>query len=120
MFSKNLANELIPFNIRVNALNLGLVLTPDWIKTATKLTAGTGRSWQDYIDGIAERARADQALRHARGGRQLLRVPVLGQGDLQRRLDLLRRRRHAADDRLTVRPGRRFTRTLRAFRRASH
>ena len=54
MFSKNLANELIPFNIRVNALNLGLVLTPDWIKTASQLTHGTGRSWQDYIQGIAE------------------------------------------------------------------
>jgi 3-oxoacyl-[acyl-carrier protein] reductase len=54
MFSKNLANELIPFNIRVNALNLGLVLTPDWIKTATQLTEGTGRTWQDYIQEIAE------------------------------------------------------------------
>ncbi len=54
MFSKNLANELIPFNIRVNALNLGLVLTPDWIKTATQLTEGTGRTWQDYIDDIAQ------------------------------------------------------------------
>jgi 3-oxoacyl-[acyl-carrier protein] reductase len=54
MFSKNLANELIPFNIRVNALNLGLVLTPDWVKTATQLTEGTGRTWQDYIQGVAE------------------------------------------------------------------
>ncbi len=53
MFSKNLANELIPFNIRVNALNLGLVLTPDWIKTATQLTEGTGRTWEDYINDIA-------------------------------------------------------------------
>jgi 3-oxoacyl-[acyl-carrier protein] reductase len=54
MFSKNLANELIPSGIRVNALNLGLVLTPDWIKTATQLTEGTGRSWQDYIQGVAD------------------------------------------------------------------
>jgi 3-oxoacyl-[acyl-carrier protein] reductase len=54
MFSKNLANELIPFNIRVNALNLGLVLTPDWVKTATQLTDGTGRTWQDYIQEIAD------------------------------------------------------------------
>ena len=53
MLSKNLANELIPHNIRVNALNLGLVLTPDWVNTATKLTAGTGQGWQSYIDGIA-------------------------------------------------------------------
>ena len=42
MLSKNLANELIPHNIRVNALNLGLVLTPDWIKTAKQLTADSG------------------------------------------------------------------------------
>jgi 3-oxoacyl-[acyl-carrier protein] reductase len=54
MFSKNLANELIPHNIRVNALNLGFVLTPDWIKTATQLTAGSERSWEDYIRDIAE------------------------------------------------------------------
>jgi 3-oxoacyl-[acyl-carrier protein] reductase len=54
MLSKNLANELIPHNIRVNALNLGLVLTPDWIKTATQLTAGTGEGWESYIAGVAE------------------------------------------------------------------
>ena len=89
MFSKTLANELIKYNIRVNALNLGLVLTPDWIKTAKQLTADTGGDWQDYINDIAARARADQALRHARGGGELLRLPVLRQGDLQRRLDLL-------------------------------
>jgi 3-oxoacyl-[acyl-carrier protein] reductase len=53
MLSKNLANELIPLGIRVNALNLGLVLTPDWVNTATKLTAGSGQGWQSYIDGIA-------------------------------------------------------------------
>ena len=53
MFSKTLANELIPYNIRVNALNLGLVLTPDWIKTAKQLTDGTGGTWQDYINDIA-------------------------------------------------------------------
>lgn len=54
MFAKNLANELIPHNIRVNTLNLGFVLTPDWIRTATQLSAGTGRTWQDYIQGIAD------------------------------------------------------------------
>jgi NAD(P)-dependent dehydrogenase (short-subunit alcohol dehydrogenase family) len=53
MFSKNLANELIPHGIRVNALNLGFVLTPDWVKTATQLTEGTGRTWQDYIADLA-------------------------------------------------------------------
>jgi NAD(P)-dependent dehydrogenase (short-subunit alcohol dehydrogenase family) len=54
MFSKCLANELIKDKIRVNTLNLGLILTPDWIKTATQLTQGTERTWQDYIQGIAD------------------------------------------------------------------
>lgn len=53
MFSKNLAAELIPHGIRVNAINLGLVLTPDWIKTATQLTEGTGRGWESYIEDVA-------------------------------------------------------------------
>jgi NAD(P)-dependent dehydrogenase (short-subunit alcohol dehydrogenase family) len=54
MFTKCLANELIPFNIRVNPINLGLTLTPDRVKTARQLTAGTGRTWQDYIQDIAD------------------------------------------------------------------
>lgn len=54
MFGKTLANELIPHNIRVNTVNLGLTLTPDWVKTATQLTEGTGKTWQDYIQGIAD------------------------------------------------------------------
>ena len=54
MLSKNLANELIAHNIRVNALNLGLVLTPDWIKTAKQLTADSGEPWESYIAGIAK------------------------------------------------------------------
>jgi 3-oxoacyl-[acyl-carrier protein] reductase len=54
MFGKCLANELIKDKIRVNTLNLGLILTPDWIKTATQLTQGTDRTWQDYIQGIAD------------------------------------------------------------------
>ena len=41
-------------NIRVNAVNLGLVLTPDWIKTANQLTDGTAATWQDYIQGVAD------------------------------------------------------------------
>ena len=53
MFSQCLANELIPHNIRVNAVNPGLVLTPDWINTAKKLTADTEDSWEDYLQNIA-------------------------------------------------------------------
>jgi 3-oxoacyl-[acyl-carrier protein] reductase len=53
MFSKTLANELIKDNIRVNAINPGLILTPDWIKTAKQLTADKGGDWQAYLDGVA-------------------------------------------------------------------
>jgi NAD(P)-dependent dehydrogenase (short-subunit alcohol dehydrogenase family) len=51
MFSKNLAAELIPSNIRVNAVNPGLIRTPDWENTAREL-AGPG--WQDYLQTVAD------------------------------------------------------------------
>jgi NAD(P)-dependent dehydrogenase (short-subunit alcohol dehydrogenase family) len=54
MFSKCLANELIPDNIRVNTVNPGLVMTPDWQKTARKLTEGTDTTWEAYLDQIAK------------------------------------------------------------------
>jgi NAD(P)-dependent dehydrogenase (short-subunit alcohol dehydrogenase family) len=53
MFTKCLANELIPFNIRVNAVNPGLVMTPDWIKTAKILTTGKDITWEEYLEKIA-------------------------------------------------------------------
>jgi NAD(P)-dependent dehydrogenase (short-subunit alcohol dehydrogenase family) len=54
MLSKTMANEFIKDGIRVNAINPGFVLTPDWIKTAKQLTADTGGNWQGYIDSIAK------------------------------------------------------------------
>jgi 3-oxoacyl-[acyl-carrier protein] reductase len=52
MFSKTLANEVIGENIRVNTINPGLVLTPDWIKTAKQLT--NGGDWEAHLQGVAE------------------------------------------------------------------
>ncbi len=53
MFGKCLANELVKENIRVNTVNPGLVLTPDWRKTAGILTAGKSQTVDQYLDGIA-------------------------------------------------------------------
>ena len=54
MLSKNLSNELIKFNIRVNCINAGLTLTPDWINTAKELTNNTDSNWEEYINNIAK------------------------------------------------------------------
>jgi NAD(P)-dependent dehydrogenase (short-subunit alcohol dehydrogenase family) len=54
MFSKNLANEVIKDNIRVNTVNPGLILTPDWVNTAKKLTADSGGDWQGYLQSVAD------------------------------------------------------------------
>lgn len=55
MFSKVLSNEVVGDNIRVNCVNPGLVLTPDWVKTAKQLTEGTGQTHEEYLDGIAKK-----------------------------------------------------------------
>ena len=46
MLGKNMANELIGKNIRVNTINAGLILTPDWIKTAKELTKDKEITWK--------------------------------------------------------------------------
>lgn len=53
MFSKTLANEVVKDNIRVNTVNPGLILTPDWIRTAKELTQSTGGDWEGYLAGVA-------------------------------------------------------------------
>jgi NAD(P)-dependent dehydrogenase (short-subunit alcohol dehydrogenase family) len=54
MFSKCLANEVIGDNIRVNTINPGLVLTPDWRKTAGILSKEEGITPDEYLDRIAK------------------------------------------------------------------
>jgi NAD(P)-dependent dehydrogenase (short-subunit alcohol dehydrogenase family) len=53
MFSKCLSDEVIKHNIRVNCINPGLILTPDWRKSAAQLTAGTNVTVEQYLDRIA-------------------------------------------------------------------
>ena len=53
MFSKCLANECIPMNIRVNTINPGLILTPDWWKTAEQLAEKEGITAKEYLDNLA-------------------------------------------------------------------
>jgi NAD(P)-dependent dehydrogenase (short-subunit alcohol dehydrogenase family) len=54
MLTKCMANEFIKDNIRVNCINPGLVLTPDWVSTAKKLTEGTDSTWEAHLDQIAK------------------------------------------------------------------
>lgn len=54
MFSKTLATEVVRDNIRVNCVNPGLILTPDWIKTAKQLTADKGGDWEGYLQSVAD------------------------------------------------------------------
>ncbi len=52
MFSKNLAEEVVGDNIRVNCINPGLILTGDWIKTAKQLAGADG--YQAHLQGVAD------------------------------------------------------------------
>ncbi|MCB0632440.1 MAG: SDR family oxidoreductase, partial [Lewinella sp.] len=54
MFSKCLANELIPLGIRVNTINPGLIITPDWRNTAAKLGEKEGITADEYLDRLAK------------------------------------------------------------------
>ena len=54
MFSKTLANEVVGDKVRVNTINPGLVLTPDWIKTAKQIAGEDG--WEAHLQGVADEA----------------------------------------------------------------
>ncbi|MDC7228321.1 MAG: SDR family NAD(P)-dependent oxidoreductase [Spirochaetales bacterium] len=54
MLGKCMANEFIEDNIRVNTMSPGLVLTPDWWKTAGILSEKEGTSPKEYLDGVAD------------------------------------------------------------------
>jgi NAD(P)-dependent dehydrogenase (short-subunit alcohol dehydrogenase family) len=54
MFSKTLANEVVGDNIRVNTINPGLVLTPDWVKTAKQIAGEDG--YEAHLQAVADEA----------------------------------------------------------------
>ena len=54
MFSKTLATEVVGDNIRVNCINPGLILTPDWIKTARQLTSDDEDDWRAHLNAVAK------------------------------------------------------------------
>lgn len=54
MFSKCLAHEAMEYNIRVNTVSPGLIMTPDWRKTATQLGEKEGISADEYLDRLAK------------------------------------------------------------------
>jgi NAD(P)-dependent dehydrogenase (short-subunit alcohol dehydrogenase family) len=54
MYSKCLANELIPENIRVNTISPGLIRTPDWDKTAAIVSKEKGLTPDEYLTNIAK------------------------------------------------------------------
>lgn len=54
MFSKTLANEVVGDNIRVNTVNPGLVLTPDWVKTAKQIAGQDG--YEAHLQSVADEA----------------------------------------------------------------
>ena len=55
MFTKCLAHEAIEYNIRVNTVNPGLIMTPDWRKTATQLAEKEGITADEYLDRLAKK-----------------------------------------------------------------
>jgi NAD(P)-dependent dehydrogenase (short-subunit alcohol dehydrogenase family) len=53
MYMKCLANEMIASKIRVMSIAPGLVMTPDWVNTATILSKQQGITVDEYFAGIA-------------------------------------------------------------------
>ncbi len=54
MMTKCLANELIPFNIRVNTVNPGLIETPGWTVPVSQWVEGTDVTVDQYLTNVAK------------------------------------------------------------------
>jgi NAD(P)-dependent dehydrogenase (short-subunit alcohol dehydrogenase family) len=53
MLSKCMAHEFSQYNIRVNTINPGLILTEGWEIWARQNSQGTGLTWEQYLDKVA-------------------------------------------------------------------
>ena len=91
MFSKTLSLELVKDNIRVNTINPGLILTPDWIKdrdTADRATkAVTGKA---ISTALPKSTLPSPASPHRRNLRSFFVVPLFGPRELFGGIGLLR------------------------------
>lgn len=52
-FTKALSDELAPFNILVNSVNIGLVLTPQWENVYQRLGAPKGQTKEEFFSEMA-------------------------------------------------------------------
>ena len=95
MLSKNMATEFIPMGIRVNTINPGLILTPDWIKTAKQLSADTGGDWEGYLQSVADEHAPIKRFGTVEELADFFVFLCSPARVLRGRLHLLRRRRHA-------------------------
>ena len=95
MLSKNMATEFIPMSIRVNTINPGLILTPDWIKTAKQLSAGTGGDWEGYLQSVADEHAPIKRFGTVEELADFFVFLCSDRAVLRRRRHLLRRRRDA-------------------------
>lgn len=55
IISKSLSNELAPYNILVNAICPGGIVSPAWIETAEILAKKRGTTWQEEIKKLGEK-----------------------------------------------------------------
>ena len=93
MLSKTMSTEFIPLNIRVNTVNPGLILTPDWVKTAKQLTENG--DWEGYLQGVADEHAPIKRFGTVEELADFMVFLCSAPRLLRRRRHLLLRRRHA-------------------------
>ena len=95
MFCKTLATEVVGDNIRVNCINPGLVLTPDWVKTAKQLAGEDG--YEAHLQGVADETPRMKRFATPEELAHFFVFLCSDKATLLDRLDLFRRWRDAED-----------------------